>query len=144
MSEKNQTREKLKKKTKSKMGRKRIKTNFDTIEKEVNMNQVIYWLGLKASKQEIAGSFRISTATLELRIKEFFGMTFSELREFLGDGADAKLRLRRNQLKLSEKSASMGIWLGRQWLNQRDITESINTNKNETIQIYIPDNERDD
>ena len=36
-----------------------------------------------------------------------------------------KIKLRRNQFKLSEKSASMAIWLGKQYLNQRDNTESM-------------------
>ena len=39
----------------------------------------------------------------------------------------AKIRLRRNQLMLSEKSAAMAIWLGKQILGQvenpNDITE---------------------
>ena len=28
--------------------------------------------------------------------------------------------MRRNQLKLSETNASMAIWLGKQWLGQRE------------------------
>ena len=31
-----------------------------------------------------------------------------------------KIKLRRNQFKLSEKSAAMAIWLGKQYLNQKE------------------------
>lgn len=34
-----------------------------------------------------------------------------------------KIKLRRNQLKLSEKSAAMAIWLGKQYLGQKDSFE---------------------
>ena len=34
-----------------------------------------------------------------------------------------KIKLRKNQFKLSEKSASMAIWLGKQYLGQRDTIE---------------------
>lgn len=34
-----------------------------------------------------------------------------------------KIKLRRNQLKLSEKSAAMAIWLGKQYLGQCEMIE---------------------
>ena len=34
-----------------------------------------------------------------------------------------KISLRKNQLKLSEKSAAMAIFLGKQYLGQRDVVE---------------------
>lgn len=38
-----------------------------------------------------------------------------------------KIRLRRNQLKLSEKSAAMAIFLGKNYLGQRDSFEVTDT-----------------
>ena len=34
--------------------------------------------------------------------------------------SNGKIRLRRYQLQLAEKSAAMAIWLGKQWLGQTD------------------------
>jgi AraC-like DNA-binding protein len=95
-----------------------VKVKEGLSEREIDLDQVIYWIGLQASCQEIAASFRVSSDTLVRRIKENFGMTFAELRERT-DG-QAKLSLRRFQFKLAEKNASMAIWLGKQWLGQRD------------------------
>lgn len=44
-------------------------------------------------------------------------MTFADYRNKNGMMA-LKIKLRRNQIKLSEKSASMAIWLGKQLLGQ--------------------------
>ena len=44
-------------------------------------------------------------------------MQFAEYRNQNGAMA-LKIRLRRNQLELSEKSAAMAIWLGKQILGQ--------------------------
>jgi hypothetical protein len=65
-----------------------------------------------------------------VEIADFFGCDESLIRksysEFLTKGrADMKIRLRKMQFNLAEKSAVMGIWLGKQMLNQTDypITE---------------------
>lgn len=60
----------------------------------------------------------VSISTIKRWVKREYGYTFERL--------SAKMKLRRNmklvqnQLRLSEKSASMAIWLGKQWLGQRD------------------------
>lgn len=43
-------------------------------------------------------------------------MHFAEA--FKKHSGQGKIALRRNQLRLSEKSAAMAIWLGKQWLGQ--------------------------
>jgi hypothetical protein len=87
-------------------------------EKEINFDQVIYWINLGATEDEIAGSFFVSCATLLRRIQEKYGMTFAELK--VRCSGSAKLQLRQNQLKLSATNASIAIWLGKVWLGQRD------------------------
>src|ERR1051326_3127687 len=72
--------------------------------------QVLYWMDLGAPAEEIAGSFRVSVDTLSRRLKEQTNHTFAELKEKCCGAA--KLKLRNNQFKLSEKNASMAIWLG--------------------------------
>lgn len=49
-------------------------------------------------------------------IREVFG-SFAQKR---GAG---KISLRRSQWRLAEKNASMAIWLGKQYLGQRDVVE---------------------
>ena len=49
-------------------------------------------------------------------------MNFSEVfKEKRGLG---KISLRRNQFRLAEKSATMAIWLGKQYLGQKDQVEA--------------------
>lgn len=144
MKKKNSTRENTNKKVKSKTGRKKIEANFNSIKKEINLDQVIYWIGLQATAEEIAGSFRVSVDTLDLRIKENFGMNFKELKKFLGNGADGKLRLRRYQFELARTNASVNIWLGKQWLGQKDtIHQETVVTESGKVNIYLPDNGRE-
>ena len=110
----------IEKPKKNKVGRPKIEANWDRIKKEVNIHQVLYWIGIQATAQEIAGAFRISPDTLDLRLKEEFGCNFTDLKKRLGNGADGKLSLRRNQFKMSETNPTMAIWLGKQYLGQKD------------------------
>lgn len=142
--QKNGTRRRLEKEVKSNRGRKKIKANFQMIQREINFDQVLYWIGLQATAEEIAGSFRVSISTLDLRLKEHFGMNFTDLKKSLGNGADGKLTLRRHQLRLAETNASVNIWLGKQWLDQKDIVHQKTTlEEDSSIKVYLPDNNRD-
>lgn len=89
--------------------------------KEIVLANVMYWMDLGATAQEIAGSHYVSVDTLDRRLKEFTGMSFADLREKVCGGA--KLKLRNNQFKMSENNATMAIWLGKQWLGQKETTD---------------------
>lgn len=85
-------------------------------------------VGLGCSQEEICWYFRDETGkpanidTLTRWCKRTFGMTFREY--FKQNGFMAlKIKLRRNQFKLSEKSASMAIFLGKNYLGQKDVVE---------------------
>lgn len=60
--------------------------------------------------------------TLSRWCKRTFGVNFQEYVKQNGCMA-LKIRLRRNQFKLSEKSAAMAIFLGKNYLGQRDSFE---------------------
>lgn len=85
-------------------------------------------VGLGCSQDEICWFFRDESGkpanvdTLTRWCKRTFGMTFQEYSAKNGYMA-LKIKLRRNQFKLSEKSASMAIFLGKQYLGQRDHIE---------------------
>jgi hypothetical protein len=112
-------------------------------EKEINLEQVLYWTELQASAEEIAGAFRVSVDTLDRRLREAFGMGFAELKKRCV--GLHKVTLRRYQFQQSEKNATMAIWLGKIWLGQREtiVTETI-VKEEDPVQIFIPDNGRDD
>lgn len=85
-------------------------------------------VGLGCTQEEICWYFRDETGksanidTLTRWCKRTFGMTFQEY--FAQNGYMAlKIKLRRNQFKLSEKSASMAIFLGKNYLGQKDTLE---------------------
>jgi hypothetical protein len=109
-------------KKKRKMGRPKIPLVFiadDSLPaKEINFEQIRYWCDIGATQEEIAGAFYVSADTLSRRIKEKFNMTFAEFKEKTSGAA--KIKLRQNQFSLSQKNASMAIWLGKIWLGQQD------------------------
>jgi len=87
-------------------------------QKEIILDQVIYWMGLQATAEEIAGSFFVSPDTLDNRLKEHFGCGFSEL--FKIACTPGKLSLRRYQFDLAKRNSALAIFLGKNWLNQTD------------------------
>ena len=96
--------------------------------KEYDQKTFVDLVGLGCTQEEICWFFRDETGkpanidTLSRWCKRTFDQNFQEF--YKNNGAVAlKIKLRRNQLKLSEKSAAMGIWLGKQYLEQRDNIE---------------------
>jgi len=95
--------------TRPKSGRKPINIDLGELEK----------LGsLQCTDQEIAAWFGVSVRTIESRRKQ---RPFAEVME--RGRAKGRISIRRAQMKLLESgNASMGIWLGKQLLGQRDVT----------------------
>lgn len=88
--------------------------------KEIDKKQFENLCGLQCTKEEICSFFETSDKTLENWCKRTYKAGFSEVfREKRGKG---KISLRRAQFRLAEKNASMAIWLGKQYLEQRDET----------------------
>lgn len=77
--------------------------------------------GLQCTLVEIAGVFDCSEDTIERWCKRTYKKTFAEV--YKKHSAKGKMSLRRNQFRLSEKSAAMAIFLGKQYLGQRDVVE---------------------
>lgn len=94
-------------------------------QKEFDGKSFVDLVGYGCSADEICWFFRdengkpANVDTLSRWCKRTYGMTFQEFR--VKNGAmNLKLRLRQNQIKLSEKSAAMAIFLGKNYLNQKD------------------------
>lgn len=98
--------------TPKKMGRPR---------KEINDTEFEKLCGLQCTLEEIAGFFDCSPDTIENWCKREYGYTFSDIYKKFSYGG--KLTLRRNMLKLSEKSAVMAIFLAKNWLGMTDNVE---------------------
>ena len=100
--------------------------------KEFDAKSFVDLVGLGCDQAEICWFFRdekgkpANVDTLTRWCKRTFGVTFQEF--YRENGAKAlKIRLRRNQLKLSEKSAAMAIFLGKNYLGQTDRFEQVVT-----------------
>lgn len=85
---------------------------------EINQNEFEKLCGLQCTKEEICGWFSITDKTLERWCKDTYNRGFSDV--FREKRQRGKIALRRSQFQLAEKSASMGIWLGKQYLGQHD------------------------
>lgn len=93
--------------------------------KEFDKKQFVDLVGLGCGAEEIAWWFRDENGksanidTLSRWCKRTFGLSFHDY--FKQNSAIAmKIKLRRNQLKLSETSAAMAIFLGKNVLGQSD------------------------
>ena len=85
---------------------------------EIDKKQFENLCGLQCTKEEICGFFEVTDKTLENWCKRTYKAGFSEVfRQKRGKG---KISLRRSQFRLAEKNANMAIWLGKQYLKQRD------------------------
>jgi len=89
--------------------------------KEIDQDQFEKLCGLQCTKEEISSWFDVSEDTLERWVnrtyKENFAVVFAKKRE------KGKISLRRSQFRLAEKSAAMAIFLGKNYLGQRDSIE---------------------
>ena len=74
--------------------------------------------GLQCTLEEIAGVFDCSVDTIERWCKREYKETFAEV--YKKHSAKGKTSLRRIQFKLAEKSAAMAIFLGKNYLGQKD------------------------
>ena len=87
-------------------GRPRKIINYDAVEKLSN---------IQCTQEEIASFLGLSVRTLQ-RDEEF-------CRIYKKGQDNGKMSLRRMQYKLAEKNPTMAIWLGKQYLKQRDTFE---------------------
>ena len=89
--------------------------------KEIDATDFEKLCGLQCTQEEICGWFGVTDKTLESWVKREYGRSYSEVyAEKRGLG---KISLRRYQFRLAEKSAAMAIFLGKNYLGQKDSVE---------------------
>lgn len=89
--------------------------------KEINKDQFEKLCAMQCTKEEISAFFDCSEDTVERWCKREYKDSFAVVLK--NKGASGRISLRRNQFRLAEKNASMAIWLGKQYLGQRDSFE---------------------
>lgn len=90
-------------------------------EKPINWEQFEQLCGLQCTQPEIGSFLKVHRETLSKRVKENYGEDYSTVYKRFSEVG--KTSLRRNQFILSKKNAAMAIWLGKQWLDQKDSQE---------------------
>lgn len=93
----------------AKTGRPRAQIDKDQFEK---------LCGLQCTEKEILAWFGITDKTLNRWCKEIYHASFSDV--FAEKRETGKISLRRHQWRLAEKNASMAIFLGKNYLGQKD------------------------
>lgn len=92
---------------------------------EIDQKQFENLCGLQCTREEICGWFDITDKTLDAWCNREYGESFSVV--FDKKRGNGKISLRRSQFRLAEKSAAMAIFLGKQFLGQRDVIEYSNS-----------------
>lgn len=86
--------------------------------KEIDKKSFENLCAIQCTQEEICDFFEVSDKTLNSWCKRTYGAGFSEVfRQKRGKG---KISLRRTQFEMAKKSATMAIWLGKQYLGQQE------------------------
>lgn len=99
---------------------------------ELDKEQFIGLCNIQCTLEEIAGWFKCSEDTVERWCKR-------ELKEGFADcykkySAGGRISLRRSQMKMAEHNSTMAIWLGKQYLGQKDQQEvTLSNNIDDTV-----------
>ena len=99
---------------------------------EIDSDQFKKLCSIQCTLSEIASWFKCSEDTIERWCQRELKMSFADA--FKTWSADGKISLRRTQFKMAEHNVSMAIWLGKQYLGQKETQEIIaSTNADDTI-----------
>lgn len=86
---------------------------------EISMELLTELVEIQCTAEECAKVLGVSSDTIDRRLKEEGFAGFAEFYEKNAEGGKASLR--REQWKLARNgNATMLVWLGKQWLGQRD------------------------
>ena len=90
--------------------------------KHIDKKQFQSLCAMFCTLEEIAGFFDCSEDTVERWCKREFDANFADVyKQFSAKG---KISLRRHQMKMAEKNVAMAIFLGKNYLGQKDAQEN--------------------
>ena len=99
---------------------------------EIDKKQFEQLCSLQCTKSEIASFFDCSEDTIERWCQREYKVNFAVI--FAQKRGLGKISLRRSQFRMAETNPSMAIWLGKQYLGQREQQEvSVSINDDDSI-----------
>lgn len=99
---------------------------------EIDLEQFQKLCAIQCTLGEISSWFKCSEDTIERWCKRELKMSFADA--FKTWSADGKISLRRTQFRMAETNVSMAIWLGKQYLGQKEQQEiKLGQNDDDTI-----------
>lgn len=107
---------------------------------DIDSEQFKKLCAIQCTLEEISSWFKCSEDTVERWCKRELKMSFAEA--FKTWSADGKISLRRTQFRMAETNCSMAIWLGKQYLGQKEVQEVQLSRDDDTIkemQKYFAD-----
>lgn len=100
--------------------------------KEIDQKYFENLCALQCTENEICAFFEITDKTLTSWCKRTYGVGFSDV--YKEKREKGKISLRRAQMELAKKNAAMAIWLGKNYLGQKD-TVDVNVTAQEGIAL---------
>lgn len=92
--------------------------------KQISKKQFEELCQIQCTQEEICAVLDADEKTLQKWCKETYGKTFSQV--FAEKRCGGRMSLRRKQWNLAETNSTMAIWLGKQYLDQKDNVDEIN------------------
>lgn len=90
---------------------------------------------IQCTPEEIASFCKVARSTLYDRAEKEYGEEFPTVYKRFTEGG--KCSLRRTQMKLAQKNTAMAIWLGKQYLGQKDREENAHYESAELIKKLV-------
>lgn len=87
-------------------------------EKEIDWQMFEQLCGIQCTQSEICSFLKINDDTLRTRVLNYYGDEYSNIYKKYAE--TGKCSLRRYQFALAKKNTAMAIWLGKQYLGQKD------------------------
>lgn len=100
--------------------------------KEIDQKYFENLCALQCTENEICSFFEITDKTLTSWCKRTYGKGFSDV--YKEKREKGKISLRRAQMELAKKNAAMAIWLGKNYLGQKDSVD-VNVTAQEGIAL---------
>ena len=86
--------------------------------KEIKWEEFEELCKIQCTQSEIASVLKVHIDTLRDHVAEHYAEDFSNVYKKYSE--NGKMSLRRTQIKLAQKNPAMCIWLGKQYLGQKD------------------------
>lgn len=104
---------------------------------EIKQEEFEKLCSLMCTEEEIAGFFNVSSDTLNRWCKKTYRLSFFEVRSM--KCSKGKIAIRRYQMRLAEKYPAMAIFLGKQYLEQKDHPEESVADSDYHVTLSIED-----